>query len=254
MHTRWNLTGKKALVTGGTKGIGLAVVREFSALGCEVFFVARNSEEVEQLTNESGNWGLVSGTSCDISIQDERVRLHSVIQKKWNALDILINNAGMNIRKATLDYSEEEFETIMDTNLRSAWDICRIFHPMLSRPEQGNIVNISSVAGQTSVRTGVIYGMSKSAMIHMTKYLAAEWATDGIRVNAIAPWYINTPLAGEVLKDKSYRNEVIERTPMKRTGEPEEVASAAAFLCMPAASYITGQTISVDGGFTIHGF
>lgn len=254
MNDRWNLSGKKALVTGGTKGIGLAIVREFIALGAEVFFVARNSKEIEQLITESGNSGLVSGTACDISIGDERNKLLLAIENKWNALDILVNNAGMNIRKATLDYSEKEFEAIMGTNLRSSWDLCRILLPMLSRQEQGNIVNISSVAGQTSVRTGVVYGMSKAAMIHMTKYMASEWASYGIRVNAVAPWYINTPLVEDVLKNKDYRKEVISRTPMKRTGRPEEVAAATAFLCMPASSYITGQTISVDGGFTISGF
>ncbi len=254
MQNRWNLKGKKAVVTGGTKGIGLAIVREFSALGADVLFVARSVEKTGDIPGKSGSDAAICGLSCDVCNEDDRQRLLSAVENKWKRLDILVNNAGMNIRKATADYSQEEFEAIMDANLRSALELCRLFHPLLSRSEQGNIVNISSVAGLTAVRTGVVYGMSKSAMIHMTKYLAAEWAPEGIRVNAVAPWYINTPLAGQVLRDDSYRKEVIERTPMKRTGEPEEVAAAAAFLCMPAASYITGHTISVDGGFIIHGF
>lgn len=254
MQNNWNLDGKKVLVTGGARGIGLAIVREFSSLGAHVFFVARNIKEADNPANEPAGNGQVYGMEFDISRRDERVRLFTAIREKWNGLDILVNNAGMNIRKRSTEYSAEEYDTIMETNLQSAWDLCRLFHPLLSKSPQGNIINISSVAGQTSVRTGVIYGMSKSAMIHMTKYFAAEWAPDGIRVNAVAPWYINTPLAEAVLKDRTYRDEVISRTPMKRTGRPEEVASAAAFLCMQASSYITGQTISVDGGFTIYGF
>ncbi len=254
MENRWNLKGKKALVTGGSKGIGLAIVREFAALGSEVLFVARNSEDIAKIVGKTGKDGKVSGLPCDISKNDERQRLFSILQSKWGRLDILVNNAGMNIRKSTIAFSRDEYDKIMETNLHSGWELCRLFHSMLSKSKQGNIVNISSVAGLTSVRTGVVYGMSKSAMIHMTRYLAAEWAPEGIRVNSIAPWYINTPLADAVLKDETFKNEVISRTPMKKTGEPEDVAAVAAFLCMPSASYITGQTISVDGGFTIYGF
>lgn len=254
MSDRWNLSGKKVLVTGGTKGIGLAIVHEFVNLGAELFIVARSIQEVEKITADPQTKSMVSGMACDISSREERLRLADFINSKWDRLDALVNNAGMNIRKSTTGYSEEEYDKIMDTNLRSAWDLSRLFHPMLSLSEQGNIINISSVAGLTSVRTGVIYGMSKSAVNHMTKYLAAEWASSGIRVNAIAPWYISTPLASEVLNDKAYRDEVISRTPLQKIGSPEDVAATAAFLCMPASAYITGQTISVDGGFTIKGF
>lgn len=254
MRDKWNLEGKKTLITGGTKGIGLAIVEEFMALGAEVFLVARNSEDVAEITGLQSGRGLISGMACDISKKEERDNLYKTVSEKWSSLDILVNNAGMNIRKATTDYTDQEFDTIINTNLRSSWDLCRLFHPLLSRSRQGNIVNISSVAGRISIQTGVIYAMSKSAMNQMTKYLASEWAADGIRVNSVAPWYINTPLAKTVLGNLTYKNEVIERTPMKRTGNPEEVASAAAFLCMSAASYITGQIINIDGGFTIHGF
>lgn len=254
MQDKWNLQGKKALVTGGTKGIGLAIIKEFMALGAEIFLVARNKQEIAEITGQQSGAGQIYGMACDISKKEERDNLQKTVFENWSSLDILVNNVGMNIRKATTDYSEQEFDTIIDTNLRSSWDLCRLFHPLLATSRQGNIVNISSVAGLTSIQTGVVYSMSKSAMNQMTKYLAAEWAADNIRVNSVAPWYINTPLAEAVLGNITYKNEVIERTPMKRTGNPEEVASAAAFLCMPAASYITGQIINVDGGFTIHGF
>ncbi len=250
---RWNLSGKKALVTGGTKGIGRAIVKEFTNLGCQVFCVSRSSEDIEKIIYESGP-AMVSGMRADISRPEERNDLFSTVREKWDRLDVLVNNAGMNIRKPTLEYSDDEYGKIMDTNLRPALDLCRLFHQMLKKSDQGNIINISSVAGQTSVRTGVVYGMSKSALIHMTRYLSAEWAADGIRVNAVAPWYIHTPLAETVLQNQSYREEVISRTPMRKIGMPQDVAAVAAFLCMPAAAYITGQTINVDGGFTISGF
>ncbi len=251
MTERWRLEGKRALVTGGTKGIGLAVATELASLGTEVFIVARKQDDIITVT---GNIGSSAGMACDISDKGQREMLVAALKERWDSLDILVNNAGMNIRKPTVDYSDKEYDTIVNTNLRSSWDLCRKLHPLLKRSPQGNIVNISSVAGQTSVRTGVVYGMTKSAMIHMTKYLAAEWAADNIRVNAVAPWYISTPLAGSVLSDKKYREEVIARTPLKKIGDPADVAAAVAFLCMPAASYITGQTINVDGGFTIYGF
>jgi Tropinone reductase 1 len=176
------------------------------------------------------------------------------VNDKFGKLDILVNNVGVNIRKKTIEYSAEEYQKILNTNLTSAFELSRLAHPMLKNSADPSIVNISSVAGQIHLRTGSIYGMTKSAMIQLTKNLAGEWGKDKIRVNAVAPWYINTPLAQAVLKDKDYYNEVLSRTPLNKIGEPEDVASAVAFLCMPQAKFITGQCLSIDGGFTINGF
>jgi len=142
----------------------------------------------------------------------------------------------------------------METNLYSAFSLARQAHQLMKKSGRASLVNISSVAGLTHIRTGVVYGMTKAAMVQMTRNLAVEWAAHGIRVNAVAPWYIDTPLARQVLKNLDYLQEVLNRTPMKRIGKPEEVATAVAFLCMPASSYITGQTLAVDGGFSIYGF
>ena len=143
---------------------------------------------------------------------------------------------------------------MFDTNLISAFELSRLFYPLLRKSEYASVVNITSVAGLTHLRTGSPYAMTKAAMVQLTRNLAVEWAEENIRVNAIAPWYIDTPLVENLMKDEDYLKAVIERTPMKRIGKPEEVASLAAFLCMEKSSYITGQTIAVDGGFTIYGF
>jgi Tropinone reductase 1 len=160
---------------------------------------------------------------------------------------------GTNVRKRFTDFTEEEYNRVLSTNLKPVYELSRLAFP-LKKSEQGNVINMSSVAGLTHLRTGVLYGMTKAAIIQLTKNMAAEWAEYGIRVNAIAPWYINTPLAKQVLKNPAYKKEVLSRTPMGKVGEPEDVAGAVAFLCMPAAAYITGQCLAVDGGFTIYGF
>lgn len=254
MAQRWNLENRIALITGGTKGIGEAIANEFIRLGAEVLVVARNTEDFEKLKQDMDSNANLLFLKADVSKINDIKAISDFVAQKWGKLDILVNNVGTNIRKKTVEYSYDEFDKIIHTNLRSAFELSKSLFSFLKNSEHGNIVNISSVAGITHLRTGSIYGMTKAALIQLTKNLAGEWAPEGIRVNAVAPWYIRTPLAETVLKNPEYYNEVISRTPMSRVGNPEDVAAAVAFLCMPAASYITGQCIAVDGGFTINGF
>ncbi len=249
------LTGKKALITGATKGIGAAIVKEFADLGADLAIVARNKINLEKVVKTYSEKGVnIFGIVADVSKRSDYDIIVKKVKEKWGFLDIFVNNVGTNIRKSTVDYSFEDYDFIMNTNLRPAFELSRLLHPYLKKSIQGNIVFISSVAGQIHLKTGAIYAMTKAAMNQLTKNFAVEWAKDHIRVNAVAPWYIRTPLAETVLKNETYKNDVLSRTPMNKIGEPQDVAGLVSFLCMQISAYVTGQVISVDGGFTVNGF
>lgn len=250
----WRLDGARALITGGSSGIGLATARELVSLGAAPILVARDTDRLEQAREQiEGDFpGCdVQLVAADLSTEEGR---HHVVAHVLAPLNILVNNSGTNIRKKMSELSLAEYRLVQQVNLESCFEMCRLLYPALLEGAPSCVVNNASVAGLTHLRTGAPYGMSKAAMIQLTRNLAVEWAGQGIRVNAVAPWYINTPLANQVLADAKFRQEVIERTPMGRVGEPEECALAIAFLCLPASGYITGQCLPVDGGFSIFGF
>lgn len=245
----WSLSGQRALVTGGTKGIGEAIVRQFLDLGASVFIVARDNDLLQQqLTDYRQQGHTVEGIAADVSQPGAAGTIMAALNQTWNDLDILVNNAGTNIRKPTTDYSPADYDHVLNTNMRSAYELSQAAYPLLKASGKGRIVMVSSVSGLAHTSSGSLYGMTKAAMLQLTRNLAVEWAADGIRVNAVAPWYINTPLATPVLTNPDKLAGILKRTPMNRVGEPDEVASVVSFLCMSASGYVTGQTISVDGG------
>jgi len=253
VESKWRLDGRRALITGGSRGIGLATAKMLAERGAEVWISARGEAELEQRGKELSALGFTVRTICaDVTVAADRARLLETISGA--PLDILINNVGTNVRKRALDYTGEELRALLDTNLVAAFELTCSAHPLLKTADLASVVNVSSVAGHTHLRTGAPYAMSKAAINQLTRNLAVEWAGDGIRVNAVAPWYIDTPLARQVLKDPEYLAQVLERTPMGRVGQADEVAGTIAFLCLSVAGYITGQVIPVDGGFSVNGF
>lgn len=246
----WNLKNKKALITGATKGIGRAVAVEFLNLGAEVMVIARNTEDLEEFKKQFSSVHILS---ADVAEQSHREKIAEFVKNTWNSLDILVNNAGTNIRKATVGYSIDEYRKVFEINMFSAFELCRLLHPFLKNSGNASVINIASTAGMTDVGTGTPYGMTKAALIQMSKNLAGEWAKDGIRVNTVSPWYTKTPLAQPVLDNPERLQLILSKTPLNRIAEPEEVAAAIAFLAMDKSSYITGQNIAVDGGMTIKG-
>ena len=254
---RWRLDGQLALVTGGSAGIGRAIARELLGFGAEVLIVARDAAALERTRDELADevpTGEVHALVADVVDEEQRREILDWVEDRGEGLNILVNNAGGNRRRAAVDYTEDEWREIFEVNTFSAFELSRYAYPLLTKHAASSIVNVGSVSGLTHVRTGAAYGMAKAALHQLTRNLAVEWAEDGVRVNAVAPWYIRTRRTSDSLADPDYLDEVLLRTPMGRVGEAEEVAAAVAFLCLPAAAYITGECIAVDGGFLRYGF
>lgn len=247
----FTLKNYNVLITGGSKGIGKATVELFLKLGANVLFTARNQEAITSLENElRKEYQNVNGLVADATSTDDIEKVKKHIESTWGKLDVLVNNAGTNLRKPTIEYSEEEYQYVVDTNIKAPFMISKALYPLLQKSTYPSIVNLASIAGSLDVRTGSPYGISKAGLLQFTRNLAVEWADDNIRVNAVSPWFTETPLTEGLLKDTSKTSNVIARTPLKRVAQASEMASAIAFLAMPAASYITGQNIIVDGGMT----
>nr|WP_309697991.1 SDR family oxidoreductase [Armatimonas sp.] len=234
--SRWRLDGQRALVTGGTRGIGAAVVAELRELGATVLTVARSGADL----------------CADISEDGAAERILARAYETLGGLEILVNNVGTTVRKPTTELSDSDYERVLGTNLDAVFRLCRAAQPTLAE-NHGCIVNIGSVASSVAIGTGAAYAMSKAALDQLTRYLAVEWAGDGIRVNSVNPFYTRTLLAQPVLDDPERLARVLASTPLSRIAEPEDVAAAVAFLCLPAARHITGQCLAVDGGFLARG-
>lgn len=255
--THWRLDGRTALVTGASKGIGQACARELAVLGANVLLVARDEIALQQISDELADEcpeSEILWMAADMTDHEDRLAVFDWVADLGTSLSVLVNNVGGNAVKAALDYEPDEYRDIFELNVYSAFEMCRLAHPHLVQHANAAIVNIGSVSGITHVRTGAPYGMTKAALHQLTRNLACEWAEDGIRVNGVAPWYIRTQRSEPALADADYLEDVLDRTPMGRIGEPEEVAGAVAFLCLPASSYVTGEIVAVDGGFLRYGF
>ncbi|RDI43045.1 SDR family NAD(P)-dependent oxidoreductase [Falsibacillus pallidus] len=251
----FRIDGKTALVTGAGRGIGKAIAIGLAEAGADVALLSRTLEDLESTADAIRSLGKKAYVlPTDVT---SRVEVKSAVEQvvqEAGRIDILINNAGMNIRSNALSVTDDEWQKIMDTNLKSAFMVSQEAGKIMKEQKDGKIITIASVAGTVALRTGVVYAATKAALIQMTKVLAFEWGSDNINVNAIGPWYFKTPLTEKLLQDPDYVNDILAVTPLKRIGELEELVGPAVFLASDAGKYITGQTIFVDGGMTINGF
>lgn len=252
----FRLDGKTAIITGAGRGIGRALAIGLAEVGAQVILLSRTKNELDATALTIKNHG---GTAhvlpADVTNREEISSAVQQIKETVGKVDILINNAGMNIRSKASDVTDEEWTKIMDTNLKSAFMMSQEVGKLMKEQQSGgNILSVSSVAGHTALRTGVVYAASKAALIQMTKVLAFEWGNHNIRVNSIGPWYFETPLTEQLLANQEYLDEILAVTPLRRVGQLEELVGPAIFLVSEAGSYVTGQTLFVDGGMTINGF
>lgn len=252
----FQLIGKTAVVTGGGRGIGRALAIGLAEAGADVAVLSRTKEELNETAAEIEKaGGKAYPITADLTSRGDIETAVGKIIEQSGQIDILINNAGMNIRTPALEVTDEEWHQIVETNLHSAFIMSQtVAREMKKCGNGGKIINISSVGGHVALRTGVVYAATKAGLIQMTKTLAMEWAQYGIRVNAIGPWYFKTPLTEKLLADETYLNEILAQTPMKRVGDLQDLVGPAVFLASEASAYVTGQTLFVDGGMTIFGF
>ena len=242
------LKGKCALVTGASRGIGKAIALKLASLGANLVLNYRSSEqealEVEKQVKDMG----VDAISIkgDISKLEDVETLVSTAKEKFGAIDIMVNNAGITKDTLILRMKEEDFDTVIDVNLKGVFNCLKTITPVMVRQKYGKIINLSSVVGISGNAGQVNYSASKAGVIGMTKSLAKEVGSRGINVNAVAPGFIETDMT-DVLGDK-YKDEIKNNIPLKKLGKPEDVANVVAFLASENSDYITGQVIHVDGG------
>jgi gluconate 5-dehydrogenase len=247
----FRIDGEVALITGGGSGIGLAIAQAFVDAGARVCITGRRVDTLVAAVAELGE----SATYCagDVTQAEDRAKVIAHVRQHFDAtVSILVNNAGQNIKQPALEVTDDAFDQILDTHVKAGFALARDVAPEMISAGRGSIVFMASMASYMGVPQIVGYTAAKTAVLGLTRSLAAEWSADGVRVNAIAPGWIHTPMTDAAFNgDPARREKVLSRTPMRQMGTPDDIACCALYLCSPAAKFVTGQCFAIDGGASI---
>jgi NAD(P)-dependent dehydrogenase (short-subunit alcohol dehydrogenase family) len=243
------LENKIAIVTGASRGIGKAIAQTFATEGATVVICGRKPETLDQVAAEFAGPGRLFPLACHVGRAEDIRRLVETTHRQFGRVDILVNNAATNIaQEPCLQVDEAKFDKMVEINLKSAFRLIQAVAPGMCERRSGSIINIASIAGLRPQYHGLLYSMTKAALIMMTKSYAVELGPCGVRVNAIAPGLVRTVLSEYYWKSEERMEQIMQIQPIKRLGEPEDIAEAALLLAGDGSSYLTGQTVVIDGG------
>jgi len=249
---RFRVDGKVALVTGGARGLGRAIADALASAGADVVLTARQVENAARAAEAIGRTSETKtfGLAADVTVRDSVEAMVARVLDSLGRIDILVNNAGVNIRGPIEELSEDDWDVVVDTNLKGPWLCCRAVAPVMKRQKWGRVINVSSMLGEISLPNRTPYAASKGGLTLLTKTLALEWAKDGINVNALCPGPFATEINTPLLNDPAARAQMEANVPLGRWGDPVELGPAAVFLASEASSFMTGATLFIDGGYT----
>lgn len=256
MNYQFDFSEKVVLITGGNRGLGRAIAEGFATLGATTILVGRNIQKLKE-TEEAiiANGGKCIKIQADLNVSSQVNDMINTIKSKFGRVDILINNAGVGHRMPSIDVTENQWDMVLDTNLKTPFILStKIAEEFMIPQNEGKIVNTASMGGFTGIPASAAYSSSKGGIIQLSRSLATEWAKYNIQVNCICPGYIATELISEAMSNEQWMKMVAIRTPAGRLGTPEEVVGSALFLASQMANYITGTYIQIDGGCYAAGF
>jgi NAD(P)-dependent dehydrogenase (short-subunit alcohol dehydrogenase family) len=247
----FDLSGKVAMVTGSTRGLGEVAAKALAKAGADIAICGRNKDDLKRVSTEIQKLGRNAvNVSLDVTSADSVQLGVDRIFQHFDKIDILVNNAGINHRVPVLEYTEDAWDAVIDTNLKGYFLVAKAVAPQMIERGYGKVINMSSILGTIALPNQLAYASAKGGVDQMTKVMAIEWAKQGVRVNAIGPTYFETELVAQIRNDPERFNFINERTPMGRWGYPDELEGILIFLAAPASDFITGQTIYIDGGWT----